>query len=93
MLVLLIVIVLIVGGIVQLIKKYIMGIKDPTIEELWNRLDQEEWFIELCKDPKISSTIHRFKEKGILKDAHYVERLLTHQGTVEGFKDYVKERS
>jgi hypothetical protein len=89
----LIVIVLIIGGMMQLIKKYIMGIKDPTIEELWKRLEQEKWFTDLSKDPKTSPTIQRFKQDGILMDTHYVERLLTHQGTVEGFIDYVKEKS
>lgn len=85
--------VLFIAFIIELFKKYVLKIKEPTVEELMPQLEKEEWFQELCKHKQYKEIIESSKERGILTDENYVSKLLHHQGTIDGFKRYIKERA
>lgn len=83
---------LLTGGLViELVRKYILKIKDPSIEELWTELDQEDWYEELCKNKQINEFLIQSKENGLLKDPHYVRNIIDKEGHRLGFINYVKK--
>jgi hypothetical protein len=90
MLFFLLIIMMIVAGLVHLFRRYILRIKEPNLDELWKELDQQGWFQELLQHPAKATLIHNLKEQGLLRDAHYVQKLLHHQGTIDGFIRYIK---
>jgi hypothetical protein len=87
----LLILAIIVAGSVHLFRQYILRIKDPTLEELWGKLDQQLWFQELLQYPPYALMINNLKEQGLLRDVHYVQKLLHHQGTIDGFIRYIKK--
>ncbi|MDQ0247069.1 hypothetical protein J2S09_004710 [Bacillus fengqiuensis] len=78
---------------IELIRKYIFGIKDPDIKELWLELDKEEWYQELLRNPNIQKTIVYHKEHGLLNDPYYVRKIIDKEEHRKGFIDYVSEKS
>lgn len=93
MLIILLLIMMIGAALVHLFRKYILQIKEPTVEELWAQLESQSWFQDLLRDPAASSYIYHAREQGFLNDAHYVHKLLFHDGTRKGFLQYVKART
>jgi hypothetical protein len=91
MLFFLLILAMFVAGLVHLFRQYILRIKEPTVEELWEQLDQQPWFQELLEHSPYALKISNLKDQGILKDVHYVRKLLHHQGTIDGFIHYIKE--
>jgi hypothetical protein len=82
---------MIVAGVVHLFRRHILRIKEPSIEELWEQLDQQPWFQELLEHSPYALKINKLKDQGLLTNVHYVEKLLQHQGTIDGFIHYIKE--
>jgi hypothetical protein len=78
--------------IVELVRKYILRIKDPIIEDLWMELDEQDWYVELIKNPKIKDFIQSSKEKGLLNNTDYVRKIIDKEGHREGFIKYVYEK-
>lgn len=93
MLIMLLLIMMIGAALVHLFRIYILRIKEPTIEDLWPQLESQTWFKQLRKDPHASTYINHAREHGFLKDAHYVQKLLSHEGTRNGFLQYIKART
>ncbi len=84
--------ILLVGaGAIQLIKKYILRIPDPTAEEMWLRLEAEEWFQELIQDEQMKTYMEQSKRSGLLSDWYYVKKILEHKGTRDGFISFVEK--
>lgn len=81
------------AALVHLFRKYILRIEEPKIEELWTQLENQDWFQQFLRDPFSSSYIYHLREHGLLKDAHYVQKLLSHEGTRNGFIHYIKART
>jgi hypothetical protein len=92
MLIILVILALLGGVVAQLFSTYILKVKEPSISELWKELDQQSWFIELMDDPTLAMLIESYKDQGILRDPHYVQRLLSHQGTIDGFITHLKNK-
>jgi hypothetical protein len=83
---------LIAGGlIIEGVRKYILKIKDPTIEEIWLELNEEEWYQELMRNEKIKPYMLKSKEKGLLRDPHYVRNIIDKEGHRDGFINYIKK--
>lgn len=81
---------LLTGGlIIEGVRKYILKIKDPTIEDIWLELDEEEWFKELMLNEKMKPYLLQSKENGLLKDPHYVRNIIDKEGHREGFINYM----
>jgi hypothetical protein len=81
---------LLTGGlIIEGVRKYILKIKDPTIEDIWLELDEEEWFKELMQNEKMRSYLLQSKENGLLKDPHFVRNIIDKEGHREGFINYM----
>ncbi len=59
---------------------------------MWSKLIQQPWFQELLKNREYYRYIHHSKEHGLLNDPYYIEKLLTHEGTREGFINYLKKQ-
>lgn len=92
MLIILLFIMMIGAALVHLFRRYILGIHEPTVEELWPQLENQTWFQQLIRDPHAFTYIYNSREHGFLKDAHYVQKLLLHEGTRNGFIQYVHAR-
>jgi hypothetical protein len=83
---------LIAGGlIIEGVRKYILKIKDPTIEEIWLERNEEEWYQELMRKEKIKPYMLKSKEKGLLRDPHYVRNIIDKEGHRDGFINYIKK--
>lgn len=78
--------------IVQGYRKYILAIKEPTKEELWIQLEETKWYQELIKDDDRKDFIYDSKENGLLNDPYYIEKLIHHEGTREGFIKYIEKQ-
>ncbi|HWO96725.1 MAG TPA: hypothetical protein VNM45_10385 [Bacillus sp. (in: firmicutes)] len=77
---------------IGLIRKYIFGIKDPDIQELWQELDKEGWYQELLQNPTIKNSISYHKEHGLLSDPYYVRKIIDREEHRKGFIHYVSEK-
>ncbi|WNB91507.1 hypothetical protein [Bacillus sp. NEB1478] len=84
---------LVVGLFIELFQKYVLGKKDPEIEDLWKELDQEDWYNELLKDKEFKEWILLDKQKGLLKDPYYVRKIIDHKGHRDGFITYLNEKA
>ncbi|MGO4886913.1 hypothetical protein ACJ2A9_04070 [Anaerobacillus sp. MEB173] len=93
MLKLLLLFILGIAMMIDLFKKYVLKIKDPTIEELMPKLEEQQWFRELVEHERYKPIIESSKQSGLLADSYYVSKLLSHQGTIDGFITYVKGRA
>lgn len=81
---------LIGGGTLQLFKKYILRIPDPTVETMWSRLEAEEWFQKLIQDDQMAAYMEQSKQTGLLSDWYYVKKVIEHKGTRDGFLSFVE---
>lgn len=79
------------AGAVQLVKKYILRIPDPTVEEMWSRLEEEEWYQELIRDEQMAAYMEHSKHSGLLSNWYYVKKIIEHKGTRDGFLSFVEE--
>jgi hypothetical protein len=79
--------------IINFFQKYILRIKDPDIEELWEELDEQDWYRELKADPEIEDFLEVSKFDGLLKDPYYVRKIIDSEGHRMGFIHYVKEKT
>ena len=77
---------------VGLVQKYILRIKEPTAEELWVELDEQEWYKKLMNKEEIKEFILMSKENGLLSDPHYVRNIIDKEGHREGFINYINEK-
>jgi hypothetical protein len=77
------------GLVIEGVRKYILKIKDPTIEDIWLELDEAIWFKELMNNEEIKHYLILSKENGLLKDPHYVRNILDKEGHREGFINYI----
>jgi hypothetical protein len=83
---------LIAGGlIIEGVRKYILKIKDPSIEEIWLELDDEEWYKALLRNEKMKPYLLKSKENGLLRDPHYVRNIIDKEGHREGFVNYMSK--
>lgn len=78
---------------VNLVRKYILGIKDPDVKDYWQELDKEEWYKTLLKNDKIKDFIMISKVNGLLNDPYYVRNILDKEGHREGFIKYITEKT
>jgi|GEM_PF-5223675 len=78
--------------LIELVRRYILLIKDPSLEELWEKLDQQEWYVQLVQDPQNKMILEQMKQEGLLRDLHYVQRLIEHEGTREGFLSHIEKK-
>ncbi|MDN4523212.1 hypothetical protein [Fictibacillus fluitans] len=81
------------AGIAGFIKKHILRIKDPDLDQYLAQLKKQEWYQELMNDPRSSGLIQSFEKSGPLKDVYYVQKLLSNDGFKDGFIAYIKEKS
>ncbi|WP_108669200.1 hypothetical protein [Peribacillus acanthi] len=85
---------LLLGAIIfDFIRKYILQIKDPSIEEAWGELDREEWYRTLVQNQTFKSFIEQEKKHGLLSDPYYVRKIIAHEGHREGFIYYLNEKT
>jgi hypothetical protein len=83
---------LLTGGlIIEGVRKYILKIKDPTIEDVWPELNDADWFKELMKNEKVKPFLLQSKENGLLNDPHFVRNIIDKEGHREGFINYIKK--
>jgi hypothetical protein len=85
--------VLAVGFLIELFQKYVLGKKDPEIEDVWRELEQEEWYKDLLKNTHFKEWILLDKQKGLLKDPYYVRKIIDHEGHRDGFISYLNEKA
>ncbi|MDZ5471260.1 hypothetical protein SM124_05825 [Bacillus sp. 31A1R] len=76
--------------IIEGIRKYVLRIKDPDIEDLWNELNEREWYRELLENPQIKKWIEIDKESGLLSDPYYVRKILDKEDHRQGFIKYIR---
>lgn len=85
---------LITGALlVELFRKYVLGIKDPDIHDLWQELDETEWFKDLISKPELRKWILSDKENGLLKDPYYVRKIIDKEGHRDGFIKYIYDKN
>ncbi|MDF0727628.1 hypothetical protein PY093_13120 [Cytobacillus sp. S13-E01] len=82
-----------IGLIINFVQKYILRIKEPNIEELWVELEQEPWFKELIQQPRIKDFVKASMITGLLRDPHYVRKIIDQEGHRDGFIQYVIENT
>jgi hypothetical protein len=85
--------VLSVGLVIELFQKYILGKKDPEIEDLWKELDEKEWYKSLLLNEQLKEWIVKDKQNGLLKDPYYVRKIMDHEGHRDGFLSYLNEKA
>ncbi|MFD2444888.1 hypothetical protein ACFSO7_13035 [Bacillus sp. CGMCC 1.16607] len=78
--------------IIGWVKKYVLRIKEPTAEELWVELDEQDWYKTLLKKGEIEEFILLSKRDGLLSDPHYVRNIIDKEGHREGFINYINEK-
>lgn len=78
--------------IVELIKKYILRVEEPNINDYLKELEEKEWYKALIKDDDIKDFIEISKENGLLSDPHYVRNIIDKEGHREGFIRYLIEK-
>lgn len=79
--------------IIELIRKYILRIKDPSIEELWLELEEQSWFKELLINPELAKWICEDKENGLLRDPYYVRKIIDRDQHRQGFIKYLMDKT
>jgi hypothetical protein len=79
--------------IIGFFQKYILRMKDPDIEDLWQELEEQDWYRQLMDDPEIEDFIEVSKLDGLLKDPYYVRKIIDSEGHREGFINYVKKKT
>jgi hypothetical protein len=79
--------------VIELFRKYVLRIKDPSVDELWVELEEQDWFENLESDPDIKEWIENDKEKGLLRDPYYVRKIIDNEGHRQGFIKYVIEKA
>jgi hypothetical protein len=92
MLLFLFLVVLTIAGIIEIIRKYVLHMKDPDPSELLEKLEQKKWYQELIAVEEYRERIESQKNSGLLKDPHFLKKLLEHEGTVLGFISFVKNK-
>lgn len=75
------------------IQKYILRIKDPDVEELWQELEEQDWYKELKENPEIEEFVETSKREGLLNDPYYVRKIIDNEGHRAGFINYVKKKT
>ncbi|WP_409254110.1 hypothetical protein V1502_09500 [Bacillus sp. SCS-153A] len=75
------------------IQKYILRIKEPEIEGLWQELEEQDWYKELKAQPDIHEFLQTSKREGLLNDPYYVRKIMDNEGHRIGFINYVKEKT
>ncbi|OZM58662.1 hypothetical protein CIB95_03585 [Lottiidibacillus patelloidae] len=93
MLLFLFLVVLTIAGVIEFIRKYVLHMKDPDAKELLEKVEQKRWFQELLEVEEYKKQVELQKKSGLLKDPHYLQKLLEHEGTVLGFITFVKNRN
>jgi len=91
MLFFLIVTVLIGAGLLQLVKRYIFRIKEPSLDEVWEELGVQPWYQVWIKNDQMKAYIIKSKQNGLLADPYYVKRIIRHTGTREGFFEFMEK--
>jgi hypothetical protein len=81
-----------VAGSIELVRKYVLHIKEPNADELLKRVEQKEWFQELLEDEDYKEKVNAQKANGLLADPQYLQKLLSHEGTVLGFISFIKKK-
>jgi hypothetical protein len=79
----------VVAGISYIVKKYILRIQEPSLQEVWATLDQQVWFQVLLEDQELRALIEDHKDEGLLADPYYVNKTIEHKGTRDGFIDFI----
>lgn len=80
------------AGAIQIITKYVLRIKEPTLAEVWPKLEEQEWFKEWMRDERIRYYIEESKVSGLLSDPYYLTKLIHHKETRDGFYDFIREQ-
>jgi hypothetical protein len=78
--------------IIGFVKKYILRIAEPSINELWVELEEQDWFKILIRNEKIKDFLLLSKEKGLLSDSHFIRNVIDKEGHREGFIKYINEK-
>ncbi len=81
------------AGVLHVVRKYVLRVKDPTLEEVWGELDQQDWYQELVQDERLARAIVFQKDQGLLADWYYVKKIIKDKGARDGFIEYVKKHS
>jgi hypothetical protein len=77
--------------VVEIIRKSILRMKDPSLEEVWVELDQQNWYQELIQDDIYRKYLEQSKQEGLLSDWYYVRKVVKHKGARDGFIEYVNK--
>ncbi|KHF40915.1 hypothetical protein [Halalkalibacter okhensis] len=84
---------LLMGGLfIQLIQKLFLRSNKPNIEQLWEELENEEWYMKLIENPNVQDWIASDKENGLLKDPYFVRKIIDKEVHRECFIKYVMEK-
>lgn len=81
------------AGIGHVAKKYIFRMKDPTLPEVWDELDKQDWYQVLLRDDQMRRYIEHQKKEGLLSDWYYVKKIIKHKGTRDGFIEYIEKQA
>ena len=83
---------LLVGaGLLQFVKKYIFQIQGPSIDEVWVELEEQPWYQEWVRNDRTKAYLEQSKQNGLLSDPYYVKRVIHHEGTRDGFIEFMEK--
>lgn len=81
------------GLLIEVVQKRVLQIKEPDIQELWTKLENENWYKQLISDPDLKEWILLDKQNGLLKDPYYVRKIIENAGHREGYINYIKKKA
>lgn len=79
------------AGVMHVVRKYILRVKDPSLEEVWEELNQQNWYQDLIQDEQVSHFMDVQKQQGLLSDWYYVRKIIKQKGPRDGFIEFVKK--
>lgn len=55
------------GFVIEIIQKHVLKIKDPDIQDLWEELENQEWYTDMVTDPDLRIWIELEKQNETIK--------------------------
>ena len=66
-------------------------IQGPSLDEVWVELEEQPWYQEWVKNDRTKAYLEQSKQNGLLSDPYYVKRVIHHEGTRDGFIEFMEK--
>ncbi|WP_088105973.1 hypothetical protein [Halalkalibacter urbisdiaboli] len=78
---------------IHLFQKVIFRKEEPSLNDLWIKLENQDWFKQLLENPNTKKWIIDNKKKGLLVDPYYVQKIIENDMHRETFIKYITEKT